>query len=300
MTDTDYDDNDTSDYLTDHEVSQFDFGDLFSRRFSNIAPQYISANGPCEIYCATRYGKRFILKTLKPEYRNDPINNIALAKEFEIGIFLEHPNIRRTLGLEDVDGLGKAIILEYVDGCSLASLIESRSLSRTAARAVIEQVADALSYIHSKQVFHRDLKPSNILVAHQGNTVKIIDFNLSDSDAFVVLKNPAGSRKYLAPEVLSPGSKPTIAADIYSFGVIMREVAAATGDEQLADAAEKCTNPDPLKRPQSISQINLPSSRQADGHSISRFLSSKALTWILSAACIALSIIIANAIFNPN
>lgn len=300
MTDTEYDDNETSDYLTDDDTSQMNFGDLFSGRFSNITPLYTSPNGPCEIYSATRYSKRFILKGLKEEYRNDPINNLALAKEFEIGIFLEHPNIRRTFEFEEVDGLGKVIVLEYVDGQSLASLIESGGLSRTAGRQVMEQVADALSYLHHKQVFHRDLKPSNILVSHQGNMVKIIDFNLSDSEAFVVLKNPAGSRRYMAPELLLPGSKPTAAADIYSFGVIMDEVAFATGDEQLAETAGKCKRPDPARRPQSVDLIRLPSSQQSLGQSLSRFLSSKILTWILAAACVAFSIIIANALINPN
>lgn len=300
MTDPEYDDNDTSDYLNNGEVAQLDLGNLFSSRFSNITLLYASPTGPCEIYSATRYGKRFILKALKKEYRQEPINNIALAKEFEIGISLEHPNIRRTFGLEEVEGLGKAIVLEYVDGCSLASMLESGRLSRSAGRSVMAQVADALSYIHTKQVFHRDLKPSNILISHQGNTVKIIDFNLSDSDAFVVLKNPAGSKKYMAPELLHPGAKPTAIADIYSFGVIMDEVAYATDDEQLANVAEKCKNSDPTKRPQSTSLIKLPPLHQSFAQSLASILSSKALTWILVAICIALSIFIVFSIINPN
>ena len=301
MTDTLHDeDNDTSDYLSPEDTSQMDFGGLFSRSFNNIAPLYSSASGPCEIYSATRYGKRFILKGLKKEYRNDPINNLALAKEFEIGIFLEHPNIRRTLGLEEVEGIGKVIVMEYVDGRSLAAILAEGRLPKAAGRAIMAQVADALAYIHSKQVFHRDLKPSNILVSHQGNMVKIIDFNLSDSEAFVVLKNPAGSRKYMAPELLHPGSAPPSAAAIDSFGVIMDEVAAATGDGLLADVAAVCRNTDPRKRPQSAELIRVPSPQRSVAQALSRFLSSKALTWILVAACVALSIIIVNALLNLN
>ena len=70
-----------------------DLGGLFSHQFTNITPVYSSSHGPTEIYSATRYGKRFILKGLKEQYRNDPIYTIALAKEFEIGITLEHHGI---------------------------------------------------------------------------------------------------------------------------------------------------------------------------------------------------------------
>lgn len=296
---TENDDNDSSDYLLDEETSQMDFGGLFSRQFSNIVPIYTSHTGPCELFSATRYGKRFTLKGLKKEYRNDPINNLALAKEFEIGIMLDHPNIRRTIGLEDVEGIGKVIVMEYVDGCSLTSLLESGHLSVADGRSIIGQVRDALAYIHSKQVYHRDLKPSNILVSHQGSAVKIIDFNLSDSESYVVLKNPAGSRKYMAPELLKPGAQPSAAADIYSLGVIMDEVSCATCDDLLSEAAKRCLKADPDKRPQAMSLIKLPSPQNSFAESLSSLLSSKALTWILIAICVALSALIVFSLLNP-
>ena len=111
-TDIEYDNNDTSDYLREDETMRIDFNNLFSHSFSNIVPLYISPNGHTEIHSAIRYGKRFILKGLKKEFRNDPINNLALAKEFEIGIFLEHSNIRRTHRFEVVDGICKVIVLD--------------------------------------------------------------------------------------------------------------------------------------------------------------------------------------------
>ncbi len=119
---------------------------------------------------------------------------MCMAKEFEIGIALDHPNIRRTIGLENVEGLGKRIILEYIDGLPLSTLLADNSISAEKAVSVALQLADALRYLHSKQICHRDLKPDNILVPHQGDNVKVIDFNLSDRDDFLVLKNPAGSK----------------------------------------------------------------------------------------------------------
>ena len=55
-------------------------------------------------------------------------------------------------------------------------------------------------YIHAKQIVHRDLKPSNIMITHNGNHVKLIDFGLSDNDDFALLKQPAGTPGYISPE----------------------------------------------------------------------------------------------------
>lgn len=283
-------DNDSSGYIDgggDELGSQMDFGNLFSNQFGNIRLFYESTSGPTQLYTATRFGKRFVLKCLKDQYRKEPIYNLWLAKEFEIGISLDHPNIRRTIGLEAVPGLGQTIVLEYVDGRSLKSLIEAGNINSATARAIAGQIADALGYIHSKQVYHRDLKPANILVSCQSNAVKIIDFNYSDSDEFVVLKNPAGSKRYMAPEQFEAKARPTAVADIYSFGMVMCELAAAAGDGDLAEMASKCMEPHPQKRPQSVSSISVPKPQSPLRYAISAFLSSKTLTYVLLALCAA-------------
>ncbi|MDE6633020.1 MAG: protein kinase, partial [Muribaculaceae bacterium] len=194
------DDNDSDSSIhADEESARLDFAGIFSNKFSNISLLYNSSNGATEIHTATRYGKRFALKGLKKDRLDDPISNMCLAKEFEIGISLDHPNIRRTLGLENVDTLGKRIVLEYIDGIRLSEMISEKSISPEKAGAMALQMADAVRYLHGKQIFHRDLKPDNILVSHQGGNVKIIDFNLSDRDDYVILKHPAGSKRYMAP-----------------------------------------------------------------------------------------------------
>lgn len=281
-------DSDSSTFFGTAGEKPLDFGGLLSRQFTNIVRLYCSPNGPTELYAATRYGKRFVLKALKEEYRNDPIHTLALAKEFEIGIFLEHANIRSTIGLENVDGLGKVIVLEYVDGRPLDKLLAAGKISVASARNIAAQIASALGYLHSKQVFHRDLKPANILISHHGDTVKLIDFNLSDSDDFVILKNPAGSKKYMAPEQQRPDAVPTAAADIYSMGMVMAEMADAAGDDQLAEIADTCRQSDPAKRPHDVSAINLPAAQPSVAQTLSYLLASKTLTWIMLAVCCVL------------
>lgn len=217
---------------------------------------------------------------------------MSLAKEFEIGIQFDHPNIRRTIGLETIKSLGRVIVLEYIDGSPLESLLASPSLTMSAARTIAAQIADALRYVHSKQVYHRDIKPANILVWHNGNVVKIIDFSLSDSEDFIILKNPSGSRRYMAPELSGPDVRPSAVADIYSFGVVIDELASATGDDQLAEAVKKCTDTNPDKRLQSLAYLRLPSPHPSVTERMERFLSSRVLTYMLICTITALGAMI--------
>ena len=284
--------DDDSGLYIDQRSARLEMAGIFSNRFSNIIPLYRSTHGATEIHAATRYGKRFVLKGLQPEHRDDPVCNMCMAKEFEIGITLDHPNIRRTVGFEDVDGLGKRIVLEYIDGVTLAETISTRHLAQGKAISIALQVADALKYLHSKQICHRDLKPENIMLPHQGDIVKVIDFNLSDSDDFIVLKNPAGSKRYMAPELSDPGAAPTPETDWYSFGVVMKDLAEASGSRLLAQAALRCMDKDPGKRNEGISLLEKDSVMSKHGSRLDRFLSSRLLTYILSAVCLLLAIFI--------
>lgn len=286
-------DDDDSEFIgVDGKAARLDLGELFSKEFTNIRLLYCSPRGPIEIHTANRYGKRYILKGLQEPYRNDPLYTMSLAKEFEIGIQLDHPNIRRTIGFENVEGLGRVIVLEYIDGCSLKKLLASPKLSTSLGRSIAAQTAGALSYLHSKQIYHRDIKPTNILVSHNGNAVKIIDFNLSDCEDSIILKNPSGTRSYMAPELLDGDGKPTAAADIYSFGVLAGEIAEATDDEALAEAVRKCTHAKAEKRPQSIDFIKLPPAALTAADRAGRVLASRTLTYILMGVIAAAAALI--------
>ena len=134
------------------------------------------------IYTAKRYGKRYLLKAISPEYQS--LTDICLLqeKEFSFGISLNHPNIADTYSLEEVPTLGRCIIMEYVDGFTLAEWL-STSPSRTQRERVLAQLLEVLEYIHSLQLVHHDLKSSNILITRNGQNVKLIDFGLSDTDS---------------------------------------------------------------------------------------------------------------------
>ena len=187
--------------------------------FAGLREFYVSPHGHTRLFYASRYGKAYVLKCLKADYLYTPLYRRALAKEFEIGLQLDHPCICRTIGMEDVGDLGQVIVMERVDGCTLESIIKEGSLTRALARRIAAQAAGAVDYMHGKQVVHRDLKPSNIMVTHNGHNVKVVDFSLADSDAFEMLKQPGGTSGYIAPEQLLPGAK----ADVHIVSAVKEE-----------------------------------------------------------------------------
>ncbi len=225
------------------------------RQFTDLRGFYVSRSGHTRLYTASRYGKLYTLKCLKPDFLYTPVYRQALTKEFEIGLQMDHPYICRTIGMEEVEGLGPTIIMEYVDGDTLRTLMDSKSLTAELANRVVSQLVEALAYMHSKQVVHRDLKPSNIMVTHNGHNVKLIDFSLSDSDSFNILKCPAGTSGYIAPEQFLPDAKPDAHADIYSFGMVVKEMATLTGDKSLRRMAMACTRGNVAERPSDITQV---------------------------------------------
>ena len=134
------------------------------------------------IYTAKRYGKRYLLKGISPEYQSLTDIRLLQEKEFSFGISLSHSNIAETYSLEDVQELGRCIVMEYVDGLTLAEWIKT-SPSRAQRERVLAQLLEVLESIHSLQLVHHDLKSSNVLITRNGQNVKLIDFGLSDTDS---------------------------------------------------------------------------------------------------------------------
>ena len=134
------------------------------------------------IYTAKRYGKRYLLKAISPEYQSLTDIRLLQEKEFALGISLNHSNIAETYSLEEVPEIGRCIVMEYVDGMTLAQWLNS-SPTRAQRERVLAQLLEVLEYIHSMQLVHHDLKSSNILITRNGQNVKLIDFGLSQTDA---------------------------------------------------------------------------------------------------------------------
>lgn len=192
--------------------------EIISGQFSEYTE--LSRKGYNVLYKAKRYGKWHILKGLKPEYRAQTIYQKWLQKEFELGILLSHANCVAVFEMQNDPVVGPCIVMEYVDGLTLSDFLKGKP-TRKVYDKILGELLSAMTYFHGKQLIHRDLKPSNILVTRNGNNVKIIDFGLSDSDAHVALKQPAGTLRYAAPEQLIEGAQIDCRADIYALGKIL-------------------------------------------------------------------------------
>lgn len=183
--------------------------------------QELPSSPQSRIAVASRYGRRMLLKCLPADCADDMRYREALIKEFEILSSLNHEHIVKAVSMDDVPGLGLCIVMEYIEGVPLNEYVNDGTPRKVKLR-LLHDVLSALAYIHSKRIVHRDLKPSNIMVA-DGARVKIIDFGLSDSNAYEILKQPAGTIGYVSPEQQA-GMPADPRNDIYSLGVIMSEM----------------------------------------------------------------------------
>lgn len=213
--------------------------------------QEIETHGFNRLVKASRDGKWYMLKGLKPELTDQSIYQRFLHKEYDIMQTIHHPYVAKCEGMTTVPGLGQCLIMEYVQGQSMREWLAKSSQQPAKQRMseavrLVRQLAEALAVIHAQQIIHRDLKPENILITDNGHNVKIIDFGLSDTDSYAILKQPAGTLAYLAPETLAPEPVCDSRSDIYSFGCIVQELfkdLKGAKVRQYLEIARKCTLP---------------------------------------------------------
>lgn len=246
--------------------SEFSFTDTFT----DIRLVYSSEAGHTELYSAKKALKRFALKALKSELRDDPFYIGMLRKEFEIGFRLEHPSIIRTYSFEEVNGLGPCIILEWVDGETMATYIENQKLNEKTWRKAVAELCDALEYLEKHQIVHRDIKPSNVMLTSDGYHVKLIDFGFADSPEYGTLKVNGGTRDYAAPELLSH-SWITSSADIYATGKIL-EALPVKKNRKYRNLVSRMTSEHSAARPQSVEKVKAEWNKVPGGNRRNKYL----------------------------
>ena len=185
----------------------------------------------------TQLNRQVALKILPDAFADDPDRVARFTREAQILASLNHPNIATIHGLEEAEG-SRALVLELVEGPTLANRIVTGPIPLNEALPIAKQIAEALEAAHEAGVIHRDLKPANIKIREDG-TVKVLDFGLAKARPGVAAADPVTSRAVTALETASGQLMGTAAymspeqargrtvdrrVDIWAFGVVLYEM----------------------------------------------------------------------------
>ena len=208
----------------------------------------LGAGGMGEVYRArdTRLHREVAIKFLTESFAADPERVARFEREAQVVASLNHPNIAQIHGVQEV-GTHRALVLELVDGPTLADRILQGAIPVAEALPIAKQIAEAVEAAHEHGVVHRDLKPANIKVREDG-TVKVLDFGLakaieaaagsaltgqghSNMSQSPTITSPAmtmggvilGTAAYMSPEQ-ARGKIVDRRADIWAFGVVLYEM----------------------------------------------------------------------------
>ena len=166
-----------------------------------IAAQ-IGEGGMGEVYQATdtKLKRDVAIKVLPSHVAADPERLARFQREAEVLASLNHPNIAAIYGLEEADST-KALVMELVEGPTLADRIEQGAIPVDEALPIAKQIAEALEAAHEQGIIHRDLKPANVKVRPDG-TVKVLDFGLAKAlEPSSALRASAGQALSQAPTI---------------------------------------------------------------------------------------------------
>jgi eukaryotic-like serine/threonine-protein kinase len=214
----------------------------------------LGVGGMGEVYRArdTKLGRDVAIKFVSPAFTTNPERLARFEREARMLASLNHPHIGGIYGVEESDG-APALVLELVEGLTLADRMAKGPLSLSEALAIAKQIADALDAAHERGIVHRDLKPANIKITPEV-VVKVLDFGLAkvfagDTSAQDLTQSPTvtvggsrggvilGTAAYMSPEQ-ARGQPVDKRADIWAFGCVLYEMLtgqAAFGGKTISD-----------------------------------------------------------------
>lgn len=188
-----------------------------------------------DVYTAKKFGKWVMLKTLRPELKDNPEFQAMLEREFEVRYNLAHPHIIMINDLEEVPGLGRCIITDDVYGDSLAKLISDKKVTPEIINKLTHDLVSAIDYLQTNHVVHKPLRPETVIFTENVGNLKVIDVGFDQ-------------KKALAPT--------DVADDIRAFGNVLNQALDAcpelTDEPKLRLIAERAAGPLPYSSVQRL------------------------------------------------
>ena len=197
----------------------------------------LGAGGMGEVYRAhdAKLKRDVALKILPASVSEDPERLARFEREARVLASLNHPHIGAIYGVEEADS-ARALVLELVEGPTLADRLAQGVLSPKEALSTARQIAEALDAAHEKGIVHRDLKPANIKVTPDG-TVKVLDFGIAkmrtpdearaNATTVTTVGTQAGTLlgtvAYMSPEQ-ARGQAVDKRTDVWAFGCVLFEM----------------------------------------------------------------------------
>jgi hypothetical protein len=218
--------------------------------------QLIGSGGMATVWQATdrRLGRTVAVKLISEALADDPTYAERFAREARTAAGLSHANLVQVFDY----GAGDRrpyLVMEYIDGGTLAQRIERGPVVGEEARAVAGDLLAALGCIHSAGILHRDIKPANVLLSSDGRA-RITDFGIAqpeDSTRLTQTGHLVGTLRYLAPEVID-GHPPSRKSDLYALGVLLRDLSGGRGDATTDELVARLTDQIPARRPATAEQ----------------------------------------------
>lgn len=189
--------------------------------------ELIGSGGMAIVYKGvdTLLERRVAVKMLREGFASDPAFLARFQREAQSAANLDHPNIVTVYDVGQ-DGSRHYIVMEYVDGQDLKSLIRQKGrMSVDETLDIAGQVCAGVGRAHRARIIHCDIKPQNVLVTQDGR-VKVTDFGIAralSESGLTESETVWGSPLYFSPEQAA-GAPPTPASDVYSIGVMMYEM----------------------------------------------------------------------------
>ena len=219
--------------------------------------QKLGAGGMGEVYIAhdLKLDRKVALKFIHPELANDPEARQRFEREARALAALNHPGVGAVYGVEEADGR-LFIVLAYIEGHSLESLLAEGALTPARARALLPRIAEGLQAAHRRGIVHRDVKSANIVVG-EDDLPKLVDFGIALRGGESRLTQSgvyAGTPGFTAPEVFH-GAPGDTRSDVFSLGVVFYE--ALTGRRPFDRASQAAAmhavlNEDPAPFPRDL------------------------------------------------